>query len=91
VTRDADPLFQNGGFALRDGRLPDVATAFQGHLKANPDNAAALYNLGQIHFQNGSGPEAEACFAKAHALRPGHVYTHSMLLKPESLDAFPYP
>lgn len=79
MTQTVHPLFEKGVAALGGGHLAEAKDLFQQVLKTEPDNAAACFNLGLIHFQNDNGGEAEACLRKAYVLRPGHQDTQAML------------
>jgi tetratricopeptide (TPR) repeat protein/SAM-dependent methyltransferase len=74
----AGDAFQSGVAALSDGRLDDAAEAFDKVLGAQPAHAAALYNMGVIHYHAGRPGKAEPYLRRALAQRPEHADTLSV-------------
>jgi hypothetical protein len=71
--------FQTGLTALQNKNYPEAQSHFNEFLKANPDNAAALTNLGIASFYSGQKPWAIAYFRKALRVEPGYPTAKSAL------------
>lgn len=58
------------------GRLPEAIASLAQALAADPNNVAALFNLGNAHKQNGAFAEALASYQQALGLAPDSAEVH---------------
>lgn len=79
MNKPAEIAFQSGIAALRDGRTQDAERFLLEVIEADPNHAAALYNLGVLHYQADRLEDSEGMLLRAVQLRPSHVDTRSVL------------
>jgi Tfp pilus assembly protein PilF/SAM-dependent methyltransferase len=77
--QDITPILNQAFAHHQAGRLESAMAGYRQVLNLDPDNVAALANLGNALCQMGGAAEAEALFHRAQALAPGDVEMHNNL------------
>jgi len=74
---EAETWFERGVEAERSGLSIDRAiAAYQKAINIDPNQAAALVNLGTIHYNQRDWPQAEDCYLRALQARPAYALAH---------------
>jgi protein O-GlcNAc transferase len=82
LSKQTVPPFARAAYArslAATGKLPQAAIEMLAAVKADPQNAALLGDLGAIYAQQNQWPEAQKTFAQAVALDPGSALEHLRL------------
>lgn len=75
--REAEQWFERGVEAEHSGMSIDRAVAaYQKAIEIDPDQAAALVNLGTIHYHQRDWQQAEDCYRRALRARPHYALAH---------------
>jgi tetratricopeptide (TPR) repeat protein len=73
--------FAIGNIYWKTNRLAEAAPELRSELQVDPNNAQALYELGDVLAESGNDAEAERCFLKAVQLQPQMPEPHLGLEK----------